>query len=91
MLRTSRQSNYWGLVQQRGPWDETKIDIQNLRNTKVVNLGGGVDNGVQFMQDMLNGKPRLHLVLIHNIFQQCQIHHHILKSPELSPDHLKIQ
>ena len=45
MLRTSRQSNYWGLVQQRGPWDETKIDIQNLRNTKVVNLGGGVDNG----------------------------------------------
>lgn len=47
MLRTSRpsNSNYWGLVQQRGPWEETKIDKQNLKNTKVINLGGGVLDG----------------------------------------------
>jgi hypothetical protein len=45
MLRTSRQSNYWGLVQQRGPWEETAIDIQRLKNSKTVRLGGGVDDG----------------------------------------------
>lgn len=45
MLRTSRQSNYWGLVQQRGPWDETPIDKQRLHNTKIINIGGGVSDG----------------------------------------------
>lgn len=45
MLRTSRPSNYWGLVQQRGPWQETAIDIQRLQNSKVTKIGGGVDSG----------------------------------------------
>lgn len=45
MLRTSRQSNYWGLVQQRGPWEETAIDKQRLKNTKIINIGGGVSDG----------------------------------------------
>jgi hypothetical protein len=48
MLRTSRyrqSTNYWGLVQQRGPWDETPIDRARLRESKIYKLGGGVPDG----------------------------------------------
>lgn len=48
MLRTSRHrplTNYWGLVQQRGPWDETPIDKERLKQSKIYKIGGGVPDG----------------------------------------------
>jgi len=48
MLRTSRHrplTNFWGLVAQRGPWDETPIDKERLKQSKIYKIGGGVPDG----------------------------------------------
>lgn len=36
---------YWGLVQQRGPWRETRSDLKHLKDVSPVWKGGGVPAG----------------------------------------------
>jgi len=93
MLRTSRRpSNYWGLVQQRGPWAETAIDLDRLKESRTYKLGGGVpDGGTEhaghaYWSSTMNPNPQFqNLPPMPNPSTYAQIYNLIPGPPQIPP------
>lgn len=37
--------NFWGLVEQKGPWKTTKLDVMRSKRTGGITIGGGIPGG----------------------------------------------